>query len=242
MKVMKMKVVKKIVAATVLAMAAMAFFSCTMDAESNDGSKAADRLEQGYNPEAPQTGGGSGGGNGGGGSSSGGDFEGGSTSQKFWKGFAPFIGIQVWGPSEGWGQEPAIDMDEGTIKAEAASPGVMFPVFGGYNDTGSAIIGSYDCSKVRKIEFDIKADRANGKMTFASYLSGGEIKHTADEAIPTEFVKKSYAVTGSDDVEILFYFNIALPGKGYTVTVNNLAFYDAEGNQITKIPFTPYGE
>ena len=108
----------------------------------------------------------------------------------------------------------AIDMDAGTIKAEAATPGVMFPVFGGYNDTGSAIIGSYDCSKVRKIEFEVKANRGGGTMTFASYLSGGEIKHTADEAIPTDFVKKSYAVTGADDVEILFYFNIGLPGKG----------------------------
>ncbi len=235
-----MKVMKKIMTAAVLAMAAMAFFSCTMDAESNDGSHAGERLEQGYKPQTPQNGGGSGGGNGGGGSSSGGDFSGGSTSEKFWKGWAPFIGIQVWGPSEGWGQAPAIDMDAGTIKAEAATPGVMFPVFGGYNDTGSAIIGSYDCSKVRKIEFEVKANRGGGTMTFASYLSGGEIKHTADEAIPTDFVKKSYAVTGADDVEILFYFNIGLPGKGYTVTVNNVAFYDADGKQITNIPFTPY--
>lgn len=219
-----MKVMKKIMTAAVLAVTALAFFSCTMDAESNNGSHAGERLEQGYKPEAPQNGGGNGG----------------SASQLFWKGYAPFIGIQVWGaaPNEGWGQEPIIDMDAGTITAGKATPAVMFPVFGGYNDSGSEIIGSYDCSKVRKIAFDIKANKTGGTMTFASYVSGGEIKHTEGEAIPTEFVTKSYNVTGSDDAEILFYFNIGSNGKGYTVTVNNVAFYDAEGKQITDIPFT----
>ena len=43
-----MKVMKKIMTAAMLAVTALAFFSCTMDAESNDGSKAASRLEQGY--------------------------------------------------------------------------------------------------------------------------------------------------------------------------------------------------
>lgn len=225
-----MKIVKKLMTGALIALSALAFVACSMEAESNDGSKAATRLEQGYK-EPPKQG-------------TGGNIDnpdGGATSQKFWAGYAPFVGIQVWGPSEGWGQAPLIDLDAGTITAEAASPAVMFPVFGGYDETGAAVIGSYDCSKIKKIEFDVKASKAGGTMTFASYISGGEVKHADGVALSTEFERKSYTISsGSDDVEILFYFNLSIPSKGYTVTVNNIAFYDADGKQVTDIPFNVY--
>lgn len=165
---------------------------------------------------------------------------GGETSQKFWKEYAPFVGIQVWtkgADGSVWGQEPVINMDEGTISAISASPAVMFPVFGAFDEAGEKKIGTYDCSKIRKIEFEIKANVAGSDMTFASYVSGSEVKQTK-EKLTTEFVKKSYDVQGSSSADILFYFNLDVPNASYVVTVNNVAFYDGAGNQITDIQFT----
>lgn len=224
---MKIINLRRLIAASLVALGAFAFIACSVEASVNDGATAEVRLSKGYKeaPKDPVTG----------------DFDGGQTTDKFWKGYKPFIGIQVWGPSEGWGQAPVIDMTAGTITAldDPNAPKCMFPVFGGFDEKGASIIGTYDCSKVRKIEFDIKASRAGGTATFASYVSGEEKKHATDEAISTEFVKKSYTVTGTKDVDKLFFFNIAIPATGYVVTINNVAFYDADGNQLTEIPFTP---
>ena len=51
---------KKVMMLAFAAFTALALFSCTMNAESNDGSKASDRLEQGYKPGTVQGGDGSG--------------------------------------------------------------------------------------------------------------------------------------------------------------------------------------
>ena len=198
----------------VLILLALTFFmtSCSSEAIYDDGSGAAERLSQGYTQMEIET------------------------SDKLWKNYAPYCGVQVWGASEGWGQAPDIDLKEGTISAVMADK-AMFVVLGAFDETGATLIGSYDCSAIRKIEFDIKASKSGSNMTFASYVSGAEIKHEENVSLSDTFENKSFSIPqGGRNVDYLFYFNLAAPEVGYTVTINNIAFYDAAGNQLKTIP------
>ncbi|MCH5295476.1 MAG: leucine-rich repeat protein [Treponema sp.] len=99
------------------------------------------------------------------------DFNGSDTTDKFWKDWRPYYGIQVWG-LEGWGQEPVIDTALGTISATKATPACMFPVFGAFDENGVGPIGAYDYSAVKKFSFKIKANKeTNNNVTLGTFFT-----------------------------------------------------------------------
>ena len=206
--------------------------SCNFAANPNDGTFAKDGLNRyvdwskGDVEKDPSVGGGTGGG---------------TTTDSFWKGWQPFIGIQVWGPAEGWGQDPDIDMVSGTISATVVpipdKTATMFPVFGAFDENGSDLIGTYDYSAVKKFSFKIKASRAGSTVVIGTYFTGSESKKTI--TLTTEFQNVEIPVTGGTSNGYLFYLNCSVPSKDYVVTVNDVAFYDADGNQIKDLPMTP---
>lgn len=209
-----MKLIKKI--SFVLISLSVSFFaSCNFSAFPNDGTKAEDRRNKGHvEPDR-------------------------STTQKFWKGWAPFIGVQVWGPTEGWGKEPVINLDEGTFGLPEA--GLYMPVFGGYDDKGNAIEGGeYDLSKISSFGCDVWAEKEGDvtEMYFSVYHA------TANEYrfVPkTEPEHISIELTPQQKGTILFLIGMQSGSGENVVHVENVAFYDDEGNQVKSIPFTITG-
>lgn len=208
--------------------------SCNFVASPNDGTFAKDGLDHyvdwsnGDGENGPSGGGGTGGG---------------TTTDKFWKDWKPFYGIQVW-TREGnnvWGQEPDIDLVAGTISATTASPAVMFPVFGAFDENGSALIGTYDYSAVKKFSFKIKSNKGtNNEVTLGTYFTvTGDKAVEKKLTVTNEFKEVVVEVSGGTSNGYMFYLNCAVPDADYVVTVNDVAFYDAEGNQIKDLPMTP---
>ena len=205
--------------------------SCNFVANPNDGTLAKDGLNRyvdwskGDGEKDPSVGGGTGGG---------------TTTDKFWKDWKPFYGIQIWttgADGSVWGQEPDVDLVAGTISATKANPPVMFPVFGAFDENGSALIGTYDYSAVKKFSFKIKASRAGSTVLIGTYFTGSESK-TEEIPLTTDFQNVEIPVTNGTSHGNMFYLNCAVPSADYVVTVNDVAFYDAEGNQIKDLPMT----
>lgn len=199
--------------------------SCNFTAIPNDGSNADNRLSQGYSEPAKDNGG------------SGGNeesFQGGNTNDKFWKDWAPFAGIQVWGlaPNEGWGKVPVIDLETGTFSC--SETGVYMPLFGAYDSSGAGINGTYDLSKIKKFECDIWTEKANIKeMTIYVYnkVEKKFVPKTTSEHIEIE-------VTPEQAGNILFRLSWETTTTNNVLHMENIAFYDENGNQVKDISFT----
>ena len=187
--------------------------SCNFHAVPNDGSLAVERRNQGY--IAPST----------------------DTSAKFWLGHAPFCGIQVWTTDEWgyvWGEIPEINLDEGTF----ASPniGVYMPVFGLYDEKGAGLNGDYDLSEIASFECDVWIDEPTTEESEISvYHAPANTKKfvpkTEREHIVMELVPQNKG-------HILFLFSWNTKTENNVFHVENVAFYDKNGNQVTNIPYT----
>ncbi len=197
--------------------------SCAFVATPNDGSLAKERRNKGpINAKNP--------------------FDGSETTAKFWKGYAPFIGIQCWGKGEGesWGSIPDVDMDAGILTSSDESGFTYMPVFGAYGDGGAAIDGDYDVASIVKFECDTWSEGSTGKeLTFSIYhATANEKKYTLTE----ESQHVSINLTPQDTTHVLFLLSWSNDPKGDSIHIENIAFYDAEGNQVKHIPFTPAEE
>lgn len=172
-------------------------------------------------------------------SGGGADFNGSDTTDKFWKDWRPYYGIQVWGPAEGWGQEPVINMVSGTISATNANPSVMFPVFGAFDENGVDLIGAYDYSAVKKFSFKIKANKAGSTVEIGTYFTGSESGPRKTITLTTDFQNVEIPVTNGTSHGYIFYLVCTVPSADYVVTVNDVAFYDAQDNQIKDLVIIP---
>lgn len=183
--------------------------SCDFSAIPNDGSLAKDRRNQGYVEPTQET------------------------TAKFWSGYAPFCGIQVWGPTEGWGKNPEIDLDEGTFGLREI--GLYMPVFGAYGENGAGVPGEYDLSQIKAFECDVWTEKEGIKEMYISvFHSKDNEKHFIPKTEP-EHIR--YEIKPQQQGTILFLFGMETNSTDNVIHVENVAFLDADGNQITHIPF-----
>ena len=174
-------------------------------------------------------------------SGGGAEFNGSATTDKFWKGWRPYYGIQVWTTGEYgdvWGQEPVINMASGTISATKASL-IMLPVFGAFDENGVELSGAYDYSAVKKFSLKIKANKAGSTVGIGTYFTGSESEPKKTITLTTDFQPVEIPVTNGTSHKYMFYLNCAVPSADYVVTVNDVAFYDAQGNQIKDLVIIP---
>lgn len=193
-----------------------------VDAQANDGSEGKERLSQGYSKSEEKN-------------PFGGDT---SSSQKFWKGYAPFVGVQFWGMGEGetWGGLPSIDFDSGTLKNTSNTKNkTCMPVFGAYGEGGASIDGEYDVSSIKRFEFDAWGEGADEMELEVSVYHADA--NTEKSAITPERQHFTMDLTPQDTTHILFLLGWSGDPEDYLLHIENIAFYDGEGNQVTHIPF-----
>ena len=198
---------------------AVIFTSCNFTAVPNDGSLAKERLKFGYKDPADNP------------------FDGSQTTAKFWKGYAPFVGIQCWGKGEGesWGSIPDVDMDAGTLTSSDSTGGTYMPVFGAYGEGGAGIDGEYDVSTIMSFECDVWSEGSTGKELEISVYHA-----TANEKrinLTEEPQHVTINLTPQNTTHVLFLLGWSNTPTGDIIHMENIAFYDAEGIQVTKIPF-----
>ncbi|MBB5219730.1 hypothetical protein HNP77_002112 [Treponema rectale] len=202
-----------------LLLVSVLFLACNPDGAFNDGSSAKARRNKGYRqPENDP-------------------FGGEETTAKFWKGYAPFSGIQCWGmgENESWGRNPEIDLDAGTFRSSGDEGGSYMPVFGAYGIGGTGIDGEYDVSSVSSFECDVWSEGSSGKeLEISVYHSPLNQKNVILSETPQHV---EINLTIQNTTHILFLLGWSNTPSGDIIHIENVAFYDDEGKQVTYIPF-----
>lgn len=200
-----MKVMKKIMTAALVAMTAVAFFSCTMDAESNNGSHAGERLDKGYEEPPKQV--------------TGGEDE-----------MPLFTGCFIW--SEGGPQAISLSFDDSNISACAPNGCGAWGGFGlgRINQEGTAFIVSSDLSTLASVEFDVVAG-----VNATCAIQFGDKGSEQDLTVTTTPQHKVYNVSGLGQSNYIVMFqNInVFNSEAKKLQITNLVFKDATGKVIT---------
>jgi len=136
-------------------------------------------------------------------------------------------GIQIW--QDEWNDHDvtfAIDYKSGTITV--GSVGWWGGAFGSY-DNGVDNGGRFDLSKLAEIRFDAKAS------TYGTIYFNVDNNNKNEVDIPSEYMTYSIPVKkASAKAANLFVIGGVrdLSDPGTTITLKNIAFYDAKGNEI----------
>ena len=152
--------------------------------------------------------------------------EGDVSDAKLFKTF-PGCGVQIW--QDEWNDHNmtfSIDYGSGTITV--GSVGWWGGAFGSY-DNGKANGGTFNLSKLAEIRFDAKAS------TYGTVYFNVDDKNKNEIDIPTEFMHYSVPVKkASAKATNLFIIGGVrdLNDPGTTITLKNISFYDAKGNEI----------
>jgi len=190
-----------------IALSALAFVACSMEAESNDGSKAASRLEQGYK-EPPKQG------------------TGGSSGEDE---LVMFTGCFIWtakGP-----EKLSLSFDESNISVCAPDGCGDWGGFGlgRINQEGTAFIASSDLSTLASVEFDVVAG-----INATCIIQIGD-RPEQDLVVTTTKQHKTINVSGMglSNYIITFQGIHVFNSEAKKLQITNLVFKDADGNQIT---------
>ena len=145
---------------------------------------------------------------------------------KLFKTFAG-CGVQIW--QDEWNNhDPTFTIDYAKGEITVGSVGWWGGAFGSY-DNGKANGGTFNLSKVAEIRFDAKAS------TYGTIYFNVDDKNKAELDIPMEFMHYSIPVkkAGAKAVNLFVIGGVRdLNNPGTTITLKNISFYDAKGNEI----------
>lgn len=204
---MKIINLRRLIAASLVALGAFAFIACSVEASVNDGATAEVRLSKGYK-EAPKESSGNG-----------------ETGE-----YAFFTGCFIW--SAAGSEAIKLTFDDTSISAYAPSGCGGWGGFGlgQINENGTAFNASSDLSTLKTVEFDVVA----GIETTCKIQIGDDAEQELEVKTTKTHKTISFNKTGYSNYILIINGMNVFDSESKKLQITNLVFKDSAGNQITE--------